>query len=286
MLTGFQRLEPRDQKPLAETPFDSWVTEDGKLAAEFYRRKDGFLVRFVDQADFTIDTDNWAITGAPVPSLEEGMLDDIFSNSLRPAIGNYLGELNLHGSAVATPTGALAFMGLSWRGKTTIAGAFARAGHPFLSEDRLALEWDGEAYQVQPQRAVLRVYLDSAYYLLGYDPKWEDEEAKVALDASDAYPFAAESAPLRAIFILGPGEASNTTIDPFPQSAALAELIRHAFVLDVEDKKRLSAHFARIGELAARVPVYALDYPRDYDHLDSVTGSILEFLDEGENGIA
>ena len=63
---------------------------------------------------------------------------------------------------------------------------------------------------------------------------------------------------------------------------ALAQLIQHAFILDVEDRARLKAHFGRLGELAASVPCYALDYPRDYQHLPKVIEMV---INDGERAV-
>ena len=49
----------------------------------------------------------------------------------------------------------------------------------------------------------------------------------------------------------------------------------HAFILDVEDKKRLQAHFARMADLSQDIGCYALDYRRDYAELPRVQDAIL-----------
>ncbi len=272
----------RQQSDLGEQPFDRWITADGLVAAEFYRRgPQAFLIRFPDQADFEIALGNSQVKAFPLPDLSSAALDTLYRNSILPIIGNHAGGLNLHGSAVAMGAGegegALAFMGLSRRGKTTLAGAFAAAGHPFLSEDTVALERSGEHYLVQPMRPVLRVFHDSAHFLLGQAPDWDDEDSKSEVDASGLLPFADRPAPLRHIFLLGPGEAHRVVITRLGEVEALAQLMQQAFVLDVEDKPRLRAHFERVAILAAKVPCHLLDYPRRYDHLPQVIAAIEAF---------
>ena len=276
MTPRFEALDARPQEPLADTPFDRWVTEDGDIAAEFYRRGDGqFLVRFPEQADFTIALGEQAVQAIPQPDLSAPALDTLYRNSVLPIIGNHLGGLNMHGSAVTTPNGALAFMGLSRRGKTTLAGAFAAAGNPFLTEDTVALERDEGAYLVQPMRPVLRVFGDSAEYLLGDAATCTDADTKSEVDASGKLPFAEQPAPLRHIFLLGPGDADEVTITRLGEAQAMVQLMQQAFVLDVEDKPRLRAHFDRIATLAGSVECHALDYPRRYDQLPRVIAAIL-----------
>ena len=123
---------------------------------------------------------------------------------------------------------------------------------------------------------MLRLFHDSAKFLLGTQPGWEDKELKQELAADGRLPFADQPAPLIAIFLLGPDESDDVSLVPLGAAEALSQLIPHSFVLDVEDRQRLAAHFGRLGELAASVPCHALDYPRCYAQLPEVIGAVLE----------
>lgn len=277
----FEAHSPRAQGTLDDQPFDRWITADGDVAAQFFRcGPQAYMVRFSDQADFSIrlEASGEQVSAFPVPGLSPAALDTLYRNAIVPVIANHHGGLFLHGSAVALSAhghrGAVAFMGLSRRGKTTLAGAFAAAGHPFLSEDTVALEHSDAQYLVQPMRPVLRVFHDSASFLLGNAPVWDDPDAKSEVDASGALPFANIAAPLRHIFLLGPGEADDVRITRLGEAQAIAQLMQQAFVLDVEDKARLRAHFERVAALASAVPCHMLDYPRRYDQLARVIAAI------------
>jgi len=278
VLTSFERLPPKPQDDLPDEPIDSWITPDGSIAAEFRRIDGGYLVRFPDQADFEIILEKMHVRGTPVD--DDAPVETLFRNSILPLIGNFEGELHLHGSAVATEDGAIAFMGLSRRGKTTLAGAFAREGDPFLTEDALSLDKSAEGYFVRPQRPVLRLFADSAAHLLGEVQNWEDDDAKTEVEAGDRLPFATQPSRLHSIFLLGPGESDGIVFERLTEAEALAQLIQNAFVLDVEDKPRLRAHFGRIAALAALVPCHMLDYPRRYAQLPSVISAIRKIVRE------
>lgn len=259
---------------MPDPPYDRWVAVDGGDMAEFYRLPTGWLVRFPDLMDYVIDAAAMAVTCIPVDEDEREYSRDQYVNAILPLIGNYTGGLFLHGSAVSLQRGqAIAFIGESRRGKTTLAGAFARAGHPFLSEDTVDLASHPGGYLIRPSRPVLRLFGDSAGHLLGESVP--EADGKQPLAASASLPFAASPAPAAAIFLLGPGEADQVTIDRLSETAALAQLMRHAFILDVGDKPRLRGHFQRLSDLAATVPCYALDFPRDYAHLPAVISAIL-----------
>lgn len=290
MTITFDRLEPGQLDDATGEPFDRWVTPAGEVAAEFRRLKEGefrggYRVSFPGQAEFDIAPDLARVRGLALDGGPEGALDTLYHNSIVPLIGNHCGGLFLHGSAVAGNTGAIGVLGLSRSGKTTLAGAFARAGYPFLTEDVLELRPAAHAYMVAPQRPVLRVFGDSAAFLTGDRTRDRAEAPKGELPASDLVPFTESAAPLRGLCLLGPGEAAGVALDPLGEAEALRQLFGHAFLLDVEDRAVLNAHFDRLARLVARIPCYALDYPRRYEQLpgviETVAGEIL-----GERGNA
>lgn len=280
-MTAFEQLSACQQEPLAKDPYDRWSAPDGGLIAEFFRTEGDFLVRFPGLADFLINAASLRVRCRPAPGTSEETLCNIYRNSIIPIIGNHLGALNLHGSAATVGGRALGFMGLSRRGKTTLAGAFARSGHPFLTEDLLSLERVGTRYRVKPQRPVLRVFPDSAVFLRGTIAAGEGGDEKQALAASDLLPFHTSAADLAGIYVLGPGEASDVVIEEMGRAEALTQILQHAFLLDVEDRPRLRSHFARLADLIGAVPCYHLDYPRAYEHLPNVVMAIVAHHNEG-----
>ena len=274
------RLPPAPQLDLATQPYDRWLDPDGGLIAEFHRRDGGFLLRFPGTADFEIDAADHAVRARPVDAGAAAHAETLLRNAIAPVIANHRGELNLHGSAVRVSEGrAAAFLGLSRRGKTTLAGAFARAGQPFLTEDVIRLERTGNGFLVHPSRPELRLFPDSAAYLLGHDPANAQDGAKAPIDAGQAIAFHDEPVPLCGIFVLGPGTAGEATIERLSESAALPALLPHSFLLDVEDRRRLKEHFLRLAVLTRDVPCYALDYPRLYDQLPKVIRRVTRLLE-------
>ena len=151
MKRTFALRPPADQNDLGLEPYDYWINPAGDKVAEFFRRPDGFLVRFLDQADFSIDFNSLAVSCTPAPGLSPATAQSLFLNSIRPIIESHFGGLYLHGSAVAIGKAAVAFTGPSRRGKTTLAGAFAKAGMPFMTEDVIQLEPSGADFLLCPR---------------------------------------------------------------------------------------------------------------------------------------
>lgn len=278
----FEPRPARAQPPIDSEPYDRWVLGDDGVKAEFRRVPQGFLLRFPDEADFRIDASTSRVVGWPVPGVAQDHFLSLFRNAVLPLIGDHNGGLFLHGSAVAIDGRAIAFIGQSGDGKTTLAGAFAKAGHPFLTEDVIELVPEGDGYLLLPKPSGLRLYADSAAYLLGADQAHDGDDRK--RDVADALtlPFCSEPAPLAAIFALGSDHGAELAITALPAPAAVHRLLPHSFVLDVEDKPRLAAHFARIVALASQTPCHTLDYPREYNELSAVIAATLALVAKGE----
>lgn len=275
------RLPAKEQDALSTQPYDRWVGNCDETLAEFHRHGEDYLTRFEGLADVVISRDDFAICLTPVPDCDEASLKRTIHNSVLPVIANHTGRLSLHGSAVVIGDRAVAFMGLSRRGKTTLAGACARAGYPFLTEDWLELSGDDRhGYDALPKQPHLRLFPDSAAYLTSQDPEEADGCEKTELHAGTNLPFADRPFPLKAIFHLGPGNADETVIAPIDPSAALVSILPNAFVLDSHDKTRMRSHFQRLGTLAATVASYNLDYPRSFDHLAAVVRTVAEHVEQ------
>ena len=269
--------DPCEQAALDIAPFDCWKLPGGDVSLLFFRIDGKFLLRFPRQADFRIDPGSDQVSAAPIPGMSHDAVTTIFVNSVQPMMRNHSGGLNLHGSAVGIGSGCAAFLGISRSGKTTLAGAMAKQGHPFLTEDVIELEQSEGAYMLKPCRPILRLFDDSASFLLDREPA--KEARKMPLDASQDLPYADEPAPLSAIYILGQGAVQDVELHELGEAQALMQLMQHSFILDSEDSERLKGHFARLAQLAQAVRCFTLDYPREYSLLPRVREVILAAFD-------
>lgn len=276
MVAALCVLSPSSQEPLPGEPYDRWMTSTGQSVAEFHRTSEGYLVRFPGQADFRISLGSFAVDCTPVPEAAPSVPATLFANAIRPMVANHTGGINLHGSAVAIGDQAVAFIGPSGRGKTTLAGAFAKAGYPFLTEDVIHIERTGGQFLLVPQAPYLRLHTDSAAFLLERDEETLCEsDGKTVIEAGEHLAFGVEALSLSAIFILGPGESAEPTLRPISRLEGIGQLLRQSFVLDVEDRNSLAAHFRRLSSLAKRIPCYDFDYRRSYARLPDVIALVV-----------
>lgn len=249
-------LAAQPQLPLNTGPYDRWISPDGRTVASFHRESSGLRLRFYEQADFLLDLVREAADCIPVPGIAVETLEALHANAIVPLLANYRGGHALHGSAVAIGEAIVAFTGLSRSGKSTLAGAFAAAGYPYLSEDALLIEPCAQGHELMPARPGLRLFADSAEHL------------GTAMHAE--LPHRDTPGPLAALLLLDTQEPPKPVLERLEPATALVGLLQHAFILDVEDRARLQAHFGRIGELAETVPCYRLDYRRNYAQLPDV----------------
>ncbi|MFN4134990.1 MAG: hypothetical protein ACK4G2_05010 [Novosphingobium sp.] len=269
----------QDMPALATAPFDVWREDDGSASTEFHRIPEGFLLRFVDGGDYAIDLAARTVTCTPLPDVPEDYVENIFAHQVQPMLSTYLGTTVLHASCVAIDGGAYGFLGRSGRGKSTLAAAFARNGHAFLTDDGMVLDRGEGALRIQPYLPSIRLLPDSQEALLGKEqlPGSEDDwPAKVRVPADERIPHCPTPAPLRAIYVLEEPAAEDTIITPLPEIEAISALLQHSFLLDSHDRLRVAKHFRTMAELARAIPVFTLDYPRDYARLPAVIAAIAD----------
>ena len=284
-MPDYQLDEARAQAPLDERPYHQWTLPDGQPWLAFRRCPGGFLLRFPGLADFRVSDDGLEVACAPVPGTAAETVDHLYLNQVLPLMLGRQGKLVFHASAVALGEGAVAFVGASGRGKSTLATGFAAAGAGFLADDGMVLEEAEGRWRVQPGHPSVRLRDDSRAALLGSDAGHVGGvrfAAKMRMPAQARLRHVDRTLPLRAAYFLGPGEARTVSLDRLSGAEAMREWVGHAFVLDVEDRPGLAAHFAGLAGLAEAVPCYRLDYPRRFEELERVRKLILEHAGAGE----
>ena len=274
----FEQLPSRVQSKRPTKPYDRWVLENGEEASLFFRESDEYIVRFPDFADFRISLERQAVCCWPAPGISDRDIADKYFNQIVPLVMGCNGELVLHASAVTIGETAIAFLGPSRRGKSTLAAAFAQAGHPFLTDDGLILDHDGANYMVRSRAPILRLCSDSEAAILQRPGPAPDEAGAIKgpVQAGGEFAHREQPAPIGSLYLLTePQGVDVPQIAPLSQPEALSELLRHSFILDVEDRDRVRSLFDRLVDVVASVECFGLDYPRRFPELPSVLSVIM-----------
>lgn len=279
----FTQQAAREQAPLADSPFHHWQTENGEVVALFYRVPDGYLLRFPGRGDFNVETHTRAVACIPVPNVSHQMITAVYQNQVLPLLLSNDGALILHASTVSIGEVAVGFLGKSGRGKSTLAAAFARAGYPFLSDDGLSLEPIGATYMAKPHRPHVRLWDDSNVAVLdGCESDAASEWLeKTFIESGPALPFETRTLPLAALCFLDDGRGDAVIERQMEPAQALLELIRHSFILNVDDPAHIQTQFDQLSKLANAVPCFTLDYPRRYAALPRVIEKVIELAQIG-----
>lgn len=187
------------------------------------------------------------------PSIDAGLVRQLLLGTVMGVALGQRGKLVLHASCVECRGRAVAIVGASGWGKSSLAAALVARGFRLVADDVTAVEIGAHAAAVYvgvPQIKLAPVVAAA----LGFESArlttlWEGEKKKalgVPLRA------AARPIPLSKIFVLDGGD--SVAITPFRPSEAIFQLIAHSYptrLPDVADAQRME----RCKQVAQRVPV-------------------------------
>ena len=265
--------------PVNNAPFQEWRFPNGTPWTRFYRTGDGYLLRFPDLADFTVSPDGHEVVAYPLAGVSDQTIDHLYLNQVLPLALSRQFKLVLHAAAIEIQNFAIAFMGYSGQGKSTLAAAFSTCGYRFLTDDGLQLEKKDSCYLAKPSHPSIRLWDDSRRALIPETTSLMppvDYTPKARLLADDEVVYCDVPRPLKAMYFLGEGRADGVKIKKMSGRDAMIELVKHSFLLDIEEREMLKHHFGQLTELAKRPMFFRLDYPRQYEKLPQVREAIIK----------
>lgn len=192
------------------------------------------------------------------------------------------GEVVLHGGCVATPDRlGFCLIGPSGYGKSTLTASFRSQGLDILADDSVQLHPDEHAVIARGICANPRLLPDSLAQVFP-DPVASQPVVSYTAKRRVQLPTPREvQTPIAAIFLLAAPEIATdaVTLSPLSQAAACMALVAHSFAFDPSDPTENRRRFAFAAQLARRIPVLELSYPRDYARLPEVQATILQYLE-------
>jgi hypothetical protein len=279
--------------PLGEnglTWVHEWIEPEknaGKAVMACATSDKGYLLRFQGIADFSIDLDSKEIFGTPTNEDNPEGLVHLLLDQVIPRVLSHTGRPVLHASSVLLPDGSIiAFLGLSGKGKSTLAAAFHKSGYRVFSDDCLLVE--KPAGQSPPAAIAaypsLRLWSDSRERLFSDTVQFEQiawytqKRQHLMKDSVTALP---PKALIAAIFILGDSpskpQGKPIEIEVANGNRATVSLIESLFALDVNNKRRAVRDFGWAADLArSEMPIYVLNFYRKFSLLDDLVASVLE----------
>jgi hypothetical protein len=211
---------------------------------------------------------------------EEGLQAYLLTQALSFSIVQ-LGREPLHATAILTGRGAIAFMGESGFGKSTLGALMVAAGYPLVTDDMLVLNRTGEGFTAEPGPPRLKLYRSVAEQIFGdrcrgipMNPTTEKLIVPMA-----GVQVAVGPAPLRALYLIGePGRFtdSHPSIDKMSPGDAFPIILGATLNNWIVDPARLQRQFRFATGLVRTVPVRRLSYLRDRSQFSMLRDAILE----------
>ncbi|HEY9826171.1 MAG TPA: hypothetical protein V6D19_12030 [Stenomitos sp.] len=184
------------------------------------------------------------------------------------------GLLVVHASCVAKDDIAIAFLGGSGWGKSTLASAFHAHGYRLVTDDVMAIQLNGSAPLVIPSFPEVRLLPDAAAAMGSPSSRTSllyslSHKQIQRLDRQ----FEACPVTLKQCYVLRIGECNG--IEPLSRPQAFTELIQHSRATKtLADPNFQIQHFRQCSQLANAVPMAYLKRPRSLDQLPQLVAFI------------
>ena len=253
----------------------------GEIWCELAAGDQAYRLAFPAHVVFDIDVTTGSVTYATIGEVADTTLRHLIVDQLVPHLVAIGGALVLHASCVAVDGAALAVVGGTGRGKSSLAAAFVQAGAALVADDYVLLSEAGDGYLAAPAYPGLRLWEDSAAHFAG-SAAGLTQVAQYTSKRRWEPPLGAapdERFPLQALVVLGEEPEPDddpVRIAPLRGSEAFVALYQQAFRLQPDGREGQAAELDRFVALARRVPVLLLEHRRDYALLPEVTGAVLD----------
>lgn len=236
------------------------------------RAGDEVVAEWVGLATLRARRDGSAVRFEPAPDADLRELAKVRRGGAALLVRHLRGELAMHGAAVAFGDHAVALLGRSGQGKSTLAAALCARGGCLLSDDALHVDHAGDGWVLAPVEP----------------DHWLDPPARAALGLDGEGPEGGKlpvAAPRRAsmparlvAFVdlaFGGQEVGLRRLEGLDAAAALVpQIVR--FVLDEPEAQR--AELEMLLKLVGQVTVYRMDRPRGMGYLRETSERIAALL--------
>ncbi len=241
-----------------------------------------FHFRYQAGVDFICDKRARQIWGKWDSCLD---IKDVVAYLLGPILGFCLrlrGITCLHASGVEVNGTAIALSGPSGVGKSTLAAAFAAAGHRVLSDDVIPLKHVGDEFHAVAGYPHIRLYPNSFKNLEGIPnelPELMSDWDKCYLDlTTTSYEFRQGSSPLKVIYLLdwntesGKGKIEICQMAP---GAAVSILAANTYRNELLDAGMKRKEFLFLCQLAKSIPVKKIRPVDDINEVPNLLEAII-----------
>ena len=270
----------------------AWATAPASRNSEWLQRTqlpDGSMyLQWRELFEFMISADGRRVQGRP---LQKASLEAFQTYLLGQVLAHAMlrrGIESIHATALVVDGKAFALLGDCGFGKSTLAAACVRAGHRVLTDDLLIVKEQGGQLLAYPGPPRLKLFPRIARSLLGRQARGT---AMNKLTRKLVIPLRADQScrtavPLKALYVLRPPSQrfapTKVTIRTLTPRQAVISLVANTFNCTVRDSDRLGRQLSHAAQIAARVPIKTLCYPRELSRLAEVVDRVSADLAGGK----
>jgi hypothetical protein len=257
------------------------LADDGlRTYYQFARTDDGVVLRFRGLADFVGDHGLSEVTVHVDPAADPGLLSVLVGGSVIATRLLLDGRLVLHASALRVGPGAVAFVGRSGMGKSTMAALGMSCGYLPITDDVLRIDLDGTGggARAWPGGTELRLRETARRLAPTGGPVRTTADGRTAL-ATGA--VVEGPMPLRCCVVplLDP-RATELDVRLLAPSAALLWLLSAPRVVGWQDPETSAQQFHLLASLCERTPVIEARVPWGSAVPDQLVDGLFDRIDE------
>ncbi|WP_028707944.1 hypothetical protein [Propionicicella superfundia] len=245
-----------------EPILDHWW--DGERTYSAARTPEGCVLRFHGACEFRISPELTQVVLHRHAAADPGIGTILTTGGLLAFQLFLRGLPVLHASAVDVGGGAIAFVGNSGQGKSTMATLLCADGARLITDDVLRVDMDGDGAVARLGATELRLRkgADELATLFAADAgpgrRRSADDRHVLRLADDAQ----DRVPLRAIVVPSPRhDLADIALHPVPAREAPFLLLRCLRLAGWQDERVATEHFAAMAAVARRVPVVVAEVP-------------------------
>ncbi|MFN3596566.1 MAG: hypothetical protein ACK41D_04775 [Rubricoccaceae bacterium] len=252
-------------------PDEEWLSEDGQHIVAYYFDQAVFLV--LGGREIVVDIRK----EVPDEDIKARLLGEMMAGIMRQR-----GWLVLHASAVSDGVRAVAILGESGWGKSTLVEYLCQQGYGLVTDDVMPVDLSGPAPVVIPSYAQIRLRPDAAERLVPHA-----SEVLVPIErngfkqARNGVRMAARAVPLAAVLFLQPHFDEETALVEIAPTEALMRTIAHTRaknLIHTNAQPLLKEHLAQCHRLLRDLPCRVLTRRRGFDALPEYEREIGRFL--------
>ncbi|NQU17876.1 MAG: hypothetical protein HQ564_07390 [Candidatus Saganbacteria bacterium] len=185
------------------------------------------------------------------------------------------GIISIHGSAINYNNRGIIFAGSSGSGKSTIAAAFCKMGHSYLSDDRTYINRQNGKNYIATDRGNLKLKKDAITHLNISAKETGQEKDKFEFDFK-SYRSKKTRLVLSRIYCLQPDtNCNNISLFRMPRIDSLKTLIKNDGTGSIIPRNDYSNKiFNLFYDLSIQVPVISIKYPKRSSSITELTKKI------------